>query len=264
MRLRKSQGFTLVELLVVLAIVGLLMALLLASVMQVRAAARRTRCLANLRQLAAASQLYSTEHSGWIVPAYWGWSPAGPGWPPNTPPAVPPSGPRRHWYQVASFAKSLNAVTPGNGRYVADLLCPDASFALQNGTSAGYPIHHSYGVNTTGMPGTSVAGAPDYWNAWTASKVRQPAEKIHFVDAVSASVNAGGTFNGTLRYFTPGWGERHGPPNYTNIVAFRHARGANALFYDGHAQWLPSTALRVDPAMPATAPNKRQWEATRP
>jgi prepilin-type N-terminal cleavage/methylation domain-containing protein/prepilin-type processing-associated H-X9-DG protein len=263
MQLRITKGFTLVELLVALAIISVLAALLLASVIQVRSLARRTRCLANLRQIAAAGQLYSAEHPGWIVPAYWGWSPAAAGWPPTTPPAVAASGPRRHWYQVASFAKSLNAVTPGNGRYVFDLLCPDASFALQSGTSAGYSIQHSYGINTTGMPGTSTAGAPDYWNAWKTSQIRQPAEKIHFIDAVSSSVNANGSFNATLRYFTPGWGEIHGPPNRTNIVAFRHARGANVLYYDGHAQWLACSAVYTDPTVPSTTGNKRQWEATR-
>ena len=58
LRSSRAGGFTLVELLVVISIVGVLIGLLLPAVNAARESARRTECISNLRQVGLAMELY--------------------------------------------------------------------------------------------------------------------------------------------------------------------------------------------------------------
>lgn len=81
--MRRCRGFTLVELLVVIAIIAILAALLLPALQKAKEAARRAVCTAHLSQLGKAFAAYIDEYNEYvpayvlIVPFEWG---KGPGW----------------------------------------------------------------------------------------------------------------------------------------------------------------------------------------
>jgi prepilin-type N-terminal cleavage/methylation domain-containing protein/prepilin-type processing-associated H-X9-DG protein len=116
---RLRRGFTLVELLVVMAIIGVLIALLLPAVQSAREAARRAKCINNLKQIALANHLFvdSWKH---FPPGYLG----------NTPAQYPIENWDAQW--VGSFTHLLPYLEMSN---VYDKIEPelmDADFDLQN------------------------------------------------------------------------------------------------------------------------------------
>jgi prepilin-type N-terminal cleavage/methylation domain-containing protein/prepilin-type processing-associated H-X9-DG protein len=69
MRTARREGFTLVELLVVIGIIALLISILLPSLSKAREHANTLKCLSNMRQIAQAAAAYSSQNKNYLLPA---------------------------------------------------------------------------------------------------------------------------------------------------------------------------------------------------
>src|SRR5688500_15477885 len=68
-RKQHPNGFTLVELLVVIGIISVLISILLPALNKARESAKRIACASNIRQLGMAVQLYASAHKGDLPPS---------------------------------------------------------------------------------------------------------------------------------------------------------------------------------------------------
>ena len=66
--MRDGRGFTLIELIVVIAIISILGAILLPALSRARESGRRTVCASNLKQLGTIHKMFASEHRGKWVP----------------------------------------------------------------------------------------------------------------------------------------------------------------------------------------------------
>jgi prepilin-type N-terminal cleavage/methylation domain-containing protein len=159
----RRAGFTLVELLVVITIIGILISLLLPAVQSAREAARRTQCANNLKQIGLAA--INHEHDlGFLPTGGWGWR-----WGGDPERGFNSRQPSGFFYNILPFMDQVNLHNMGAG-----LPDPQKRDAISQATSTplaafncptrrqsiAYPYVHSSPYYNMTKP--SVVGRSDY------------------------------------------------------------------------------------------------------
>jgi prepilin-type N-terminal cleavage/methylation domain-containing protein/prepilin-type processing-associated H-X9-DG protein len=201
----RRRAFTLIELLVVIAIIAILAAILFPVFAQAREAARKTQCLANLKQMGSAIQMYTQDYDERL-----------------------PQGSRSINGQAWRWMHQTHPYVKNAGIYK----CPSSSIAPWDPNA--YGNAGTYGYNALFLNNLSLAsvGKP----AETLAILDTPggpsnSNRFRARPDVSTGANA---------WTGADWNVGSNPPAPWALtesrVAYLHQGQANALFVDGHAK----------------------------
>lgn len=242
-----------VELLVVMAIVGLCAALLLTAVSQARARARRTACVNNVRQLGIALQAFVADNN--VYPLEWNTGYRQGAYPEHT----------KMWAmalqdtELSVSRASTNRMPFSQWAGETVWKCPSASRPANWPTNGG--IFMSYGYNVQGMSArtdvNSLGLGGQY--VWSASRSPAPPVAESAVVVPSEMMAIGDGFKGADGVIEDGdnWLWRSpgvtGYPGSTAHAYARHQGMAGVVFCDGHAETPALKLLFDDPGDAALA-----------
>lgn len=232
------RGFTLIEILVVIAVIAILAAILFPVFAKAREKARQASCASDEKQLGLAFLQYAQDNdetlptgggSGNFVGAGWGG-------------------------QIFPYVKSAGVYR-----------CPDDATPV---TPPEVPVSYGYNylISLTGYPAYSIGGVTARLNApaqtvlllevsGVASPVTDPGEKPHGTlysavsdgTAIYSSSPLGAMSAGT---FATGYLGRR-PPSFAQLSSpVRHSVGSNFLLADGHVRFLPAVKVSTGWVLP--------------
>jgi prepilin-type processing-associated H-X9-DG protein/prepilin-type N-terminal cleavage/methylation domain-containing protein len=238
-------GFTLVELLVVLAIIGTLVALLVPSLTGAIGAADEVRCASNLRQIGYATQLYLKDYDGWFFPLY-------------GVPAKNAAG--RDWYYgfepngSASLGEGNRILDRSRGKLapylgsVEGMACPAIPFGgaykpKYKGEQWTYGVNRCLSTHPNNLKGgVNGNGNGNYY--WI--RGRDASRTVIFADGaqIVTHLPPASPSNPMVEDFP------YIEPNM-KYVQFRHGGQANVLFADWHVAAVPPAAGSINPLIPS-------------
>ena len=270
-QLSRLAAFTLIELLVVIAIIAILAAVLLPVLSKAQRRAQQTESLSNLKQWAAAQNMYVDDNNQYLpltkVPNGTPGTPSGynedtPNWNDLVDvygydlkgnaqaaavingvwfDALPNyvAGKALYWYDIGVNGGIVNGISLFNNSHTI-FHCPSA-ILNPNEPNSQQQIVFDYGMNSKGLDGnygTTQAGN-DTNSPLRVTIVKHPSAFVMFSDNKVNPADAA-TWD-TANLTTLG-----SPQCYCSRVSMRHNFGANIGFSDGHAAWYKYDYLVVD------------------
>lgn len=218
---RRTSAFTLVELLVVIALIAVLAAMLLPALAKSKLSAQRAACQSNLRELGLASELYLNDNAGLFFNL-----------------CAAPTGAGQQWWfgWLAAGAEGRRTFDLSTGALFpyldgADVrLCPSPVWSSPQFKRKGTDVIFSYGGNSFLLAAPNRAPI-------SASRISRPAATALYAD--TAQVN---TFQAPASPANPMFEEWYYltlATNYANVNNqpnghFRHALRSGVTFADGH------------------------------
>lgn len=237
----KMNGFTLVELLVVISIIALLLAVLMPALSKAREQGRRIVCSNLVKNFGVGNQTYSAIYNGACLPytiksndycsRYGG---HGYVWCLNN----------EFRSMMGLTKKQTNTSGTSTDMSLSDQFkCPSDKRTVGNGiwSTGGEYINISYGYNHTYLKSyvfPAVTANPYVYPGFTMTKIKTPGTKVAFMDSVDS-----GLYQSTAEWRI--WWNRigdfayktvNGVYNY-NMAAYRHGEGASINFFDGHNEY---------------------------
>jgi len=239
----RRPGFTLVELLVSIAIIGVLVGLLLPAVQSAREMARSTTCGSNIRQLGIALQNYVSANGGRLLPLKVDDATRIAGTIAD-PDQNPYPGKSRYWFAEIDESRpvesgkidfTLGTLSPFMEGNVAAYQCPN--FGLQAVDVV------RFGKMATGFDYNASLGAGTEYDWDNYPTVTQKPTRVYTIGQVRETQRTIAFAESAIVYFLPPYPLRENlgglllPSTADPSVHFRHAgQRANVAFLDGHVE----------------------------
>lgn len=209
----KRSAFTLIELLAVIAVIGILVSILIPAISSVRKQADNAACTSNLRQLSNAYLLMTVDNNNILIPA------------------IPPGGdggvPDSKWWSPPTWNMSLNIYMNDGDQTnrLNDINCPAALAGLGGTPSERSSYGYNHYVGKTDNPNSGNNG---FRGAMRMEQLADPSKTLMFGDTGFETVG-----RNTHQLLAP------------NTIYAWHDDHANVSYFDGSVRPIDAAEARA-------------------